>query len=178
MQTPAAERMRRMRARRKAQPSGPILYGRADWKLFLDPQTLPQKAGCEPSQIGRVIIKELVDNALDSGASEVTLSGDARHCTVADNGPGLAPKNMLRVFAVNRPLLSSKLKRLPTRGMLGNGLRVIMGAVPAFDGTISVTTRGHTYHLRCRPRNRQNERHFLGARSRQRRAERHCHFPA
>ena len=147
MQTPAAERMRRMRARRKAQPSGPILYQRADWQLFLDPQTLPQKAGCEPNQIGRVIIKELVDNALDSGASEVTLSGDARHCTVADNGPGLAPKNMLRVFAVNRPLLSSKLKRLPTRGMLGNGLRVIMGAVPAFDGTISVTTRGHTYHL-------------------------------
>jgi hypothetical protein len=77
----------------------------------------------------------------------VTLSGDTRHCTVTDNGPGLALKDMLRVFAVNRPLLSSKLKRLPTRGMLGNGLRIIMGAVAAFDGTISVTTRGHTYHL-------------------------------
>src|SRR6516225_6980464 len=114
MQTPAAERMRRMRARRKAQPSAPILYERADWKLFLDPQTLPQKAGCEPDQIGRVVIKELVDNGLDSGASEVTLSGDERSCTVSDNGPGLAYDDMLRVFAVNRPLISSKLKRLPT----------------------------------------------------------------
>jgi hypothetical protein len=46
-----------------------------------------------------------------------------------------------RLFAVNRPLLSSKLKRLPTRGMLGNGLRVVMGAVAAYGGTIVVATR-------------------------------------
>ena len=147
MQTPAAERMRRMRARRKAQPSGPILYQRADWKLFLDPQTLPQKAGCEPSQIGRVIIKELVDNALDSGANRVELTGDERHCIVSDNGPGIAPRDLLRVFAVNRPLRSSKLVRLPTRGMLGNGLRVVMGGVAAYGGTITVTTGDHKYEL-------------------------------
>ena len=147
MPTPAADRMRRMRERRRAQQIPPILYERADWKLFLDPQTLPQKAGCEPDQIGRVVVKELVDNALDSGASEVTLTGDSHRCTVSDNGPGLAPQRMLRVFAVNRELVSSKLVRLPTRGMLGNGLRVVMGAVAAFGGTISVTTRGHTYEL-------------------------------
>jgi hypothetical protein len=52
MQTSAAERMRWMRARRKAQRSAPILYEREDWRLFIDPQTLPQKAGCEPDQIG------------------------------------------------------------------------------------------------------------------------------
>lgn len=127
MPTPAAERMRRMRDRRKAKLSAPILYERADWKLFLDRQTLPQKAGCEPHQIGRVLIKELSDNALDSGASKVTLTGDERCSTVSDNGPGLAREDMLRVFAVNRPLVSSKLKRLPMRGMLGNGLRVVMG---------------------------------------------------
>jgi len=136
-----------MRERRRAQQIAPILYERADWKLFLDPQTLPQKAGCEPNQIGRVVLKELVDNALDCGASEVTLAGDSRRCTVSDNGPGLARERMLRVFAVNRELVSSKLVRLPTRGMLGNGLRVVMGAVAAFGGTISVTTRGHTYEL-------------------------------
>ena len=147
MPTPAAERMRRMRARRKTASGVPIFYERADWKLFLDPQTLTQKAGCEPDQIGRVVLKELVDNALDSGAAEVTLIGDGRCWTVSDNGPGLAPETMLRVFAVNRELVSSKLVRLPTRGMLGNGLRVVMGAVAAFGGTISVTTRGHTYDL-------------------------------
>jgi hypothetical protein len=147
MPTPAAARMRRMRERRRLRSSAPILYARADWKLFLDPHTLPQKAGCEPDEIGRVVVKEVVDNALDSGASEVSLIGDAGRCTISDNGPGLAAGDLLRVFAVNRPLLSSKLKRLPTRGMLGNGLRVVMGAVAAFHGTISVTTRGHTYEL-------------------------------
>ena len=61
---------------------------------------------------------------------------------VSDHGPGIDPADVPRLFAVNRPLLSSKLKRLPLRGMLGNGLRVVMGAVAAFDGTIIVTTRG------------------------------------
>src|SRR6516162_4495796 len=147
MPTPAADRMRRMRERRKTQSTAPILYERSDWKLFLDPRTLSQKVGCEPDQIGRAIIKELVDNALDSGASAVTATGGARRCLVGDNGPGLTAKDMLRVFAVNRPLVSSKLVRLPTRGMLGNGLRVVMGAVAAFRGKIAVTTRGIRYQL-------------------------------
>jgi hypothetical protein len=147
MATSAADRMRRMRERRRAHDTAPLLFERSDWKLFLDPHTLPQKAGCEPNQIGRALLKELTDNALDSGAGEVTVTGDARHCTVTDNGPGLSESDLLRVFAVNRPLLSSKLKRLPTRGMLGNGLRVVMGAVAAFDGKITVTTRGTRYEL-------------------------------
>jgi K+-sensing histidine kinase KdpD len=74
-------------------------------------------------------------------ATEVSVTGDARHCTITDNGPGLAARDMLAVFAVNRPLRSSKLVRRPTRGMVGNGLRVVMGAVAAFGGTITVTTR-------------------------------------
>ena len=40
-----------------------------------------------------------------------------------DNGPGLDPADVPRLFAVNRPLLSSKRRRLPLRGMLGNGLK-------------------------------------------------------
>jgi hypothetical protein len=148
MQTKAAERMRRMRARRKAGGTvGNILFERSDWRLFTDPRTLPQKAGCEPDQIGRVILKELVDNALDTGAAEVRLDGDDASCVVSDNGPGLDRDTVLRVFAANRPLVSSKLQRLPTRGMLSNGLRVVMGAVAAYNGKISVTTRGERFDL-------------------------------
>ena len=40
----AAQRMRRMCTRRRTALSVPILYERADWKLFVDPQTLPQEA--------------------------------------------------------------------------------------------------------------------------------------
>jgi hypothetical protein len=147
MQTKAAERMRRMRARRKAGDAVGILFERSDWRLFTDPRTLPQKAGSEPDQIGRVILKELVDNALDADAAEVRLEGDEASCVVSDHGPGLDRDTVLRVFSVNRPLVSSKLQRLPTRGMLGNGLRVVMGAVAAYDGRISVTTRGQRYDL-------------------------------
>jgi hypothetical protein len=37
------------------------MYERADWQLFCRGETLPQQAGCEPDQIGRVVLKELVD---------------------------------------------------------------------------------------------------------------------
>jgi hypothetical protein len=36
---------------------------------------------------------------------------------------------------------------MPLRGMLGNGLRVVMGAVAATDGKIAVETRGHRLTL-------------------------------
>jgi len=148
-QTAAAERMRRMRGRRRTvgTATNPILFERADWRLFVDPRTLPQKAGCEPRQLGRIVAKELVDNALDAGADGVTVDGDLTRIVVRDNGPGIAPDKIATLFSVNRPLLSSKLKRLPTRGMLGNGLRVVMGAVVAFDGKLTVTSRRQRYEL-------------------------------
>jgi len=148
-QTAAAERMRRMRGRRRTvgTATNPILFERADWRLFVDPRTLPQKAGCEPRELGRIVAKELVDNALDAGADGVTVDGDLTRIVVRDNGPGIAPDKIATLFSVNRPLLSSKLKRLPTRGMLGNGLRVVMGAVVAFDGKLTVTSRRQRYEL-------------------------------
>jgi hypothetical protein len=148
-QTSAAERMRRMRERRKI-AAAPLLYERADWTLFVRPESLPQKAGCEPKQIGRVVLKELTDNSLDIGA-EVTVERIPNGYRIVDDGPGIAPADVPRLFAVNRPLLSSKLKRLPLRGMLGNGLRVVMGAVAAYDGKITVTTRGHRLELSVDP---------------------------
>jgi hypothetical protein len=45
--------MRRMRERQRAKAAAPLIYERQDWHLFVDRQTLPQKAGCEPIQIGR-----------------------------------------------------------------------------------------------------------------------------
>jgi hypothetical protein len=52
-----------------------------------------------------------------------------------------------KLYAVNRPLLSSKLRRLPLRGMLGNGLRVVVGAAVAFGGRLVVETRGRRLEL-------------------------------
>jgi len=94
------------------------MFERADWTLFVRHETLPQKAGCGPDQIGRVVLKEAVDNALDTGA-DVRIQKIFSGYRIIDNGPGIDPEDVPRLFAVNRPLLSSKLKWLPLRGMLG-----------------------------------------------------------
>jgi len=107
-----------MRERNRLSIAEPILYERPDWQLLVNRQPLPQK-GCEPHEIGRVVLKELVDNALDAGARHVVVTGNAKCCSVDDGGPGLDPDAVPRLFSVNRGLISSKLKRLPTRGMLG-----------------------------------------------------------
>ena len=71
---------------------------------------------------------------------------------VEDDGDGLpgTDAEIAALFSVARPLSSSKLLRLPTRGALGNGLRVVAGAVLASGGTLTVKTRGRA--LRLRPR--------------------------
>ena len=63
--TTPAERKRQQRAR-DAQSA--LLFERADWSLFLSPATLPQKAGCQPSDLRALVLREIVDNALDAGA--------------------------------------------------------------------------------------------------------------
>jgi hypothetical protein len=55
---------RRKRLQRERQTATPIIHETADWRLLLDPQELPQKAGCQPDEIGALVLKELVDNAL------------------------------------------------------------------------------------------------------------------
>jgi hypothetical protein len=51
------------------------------------------------------------------------------------------------LFSIARPLRSSKVRRLPTRGALGNGLRVVAGAVLATGGHLEVETRGQRLRL-------------------------------
>ena len=62
---------------------------------------------------------------------------------VEDDGGGIdgTPEEIARLFSIARPMVSTKLLRLPTRGALGNGLRVVAGAVLASDGFLVVTTR-------------------------------------
>jgi hypothetical protein len=59
---------------------------------------------------------------------------------VDDDGPGIdgTPEEIARLFSIRRPLVSSKFLRLPTRGAVGNGLRVVAGAVLASGGTLIV----------------------------------------
>lgn len=133
------------------------MFEREDWMLFRSIDSLGQKAGVGRDRIAAVVLKELVDNALDAGAKVTAeceeLPGGSATFTVADDGPGIDgdDETLARLFSFRRGLLSSKLLRLPTRGALGNGLRVVMGAVSASGGGIEVSTRGRTLTLVSQP---------------------------
>src|SRR5215213_10311397 len=105
--TPAALRQRRHRTRLAA--AREIEFVRADWGLFLHPDRLPQKAGCPRDRLRAMILKELVDNGLDAGADVTIGQVDADTWVVTDDGRGLDREQVVRFFAVNRPMVSTKL---------------------------------------------------------------------
>ena len=77
------------------------------------------------------------------------LGGDRRR-------PRPRPGQVVRLFAVNRPMTSTKLVRRPTRGAIGNGLRVVTGGVLASGGTLSGREPRRPLHPRRRPRQRRD----------------------
>jgi Histidine kinase-, DNA gyrase B-, and HSP90-like ATPase len=124
-----------------------LKFQRPDWSLFRTIDGLQQKAGVPKARLRRLVLKELADNGLDAGAKvRVGESGDGYF--VEDDGSGVNPDDVARLFSVARPMVSSKLWRLPTRGALGNGLRVVAGAVLASRGKLTVITRNRRLDLR------------------------------
>lgn len=129
--------------------SSDFQFERPDWSLFRSIDTLSQKAGVPRHLLRRLVLKELVDNALDAGATvSVKTIGEGRYL-IEDDGPGIAgsAEEIARLFSINRPLVSSKLWLMPTRGALGNGLRVVTGAVIASSGSLTVWTRNRRLDL-------------------------------
>ena len=96
-----------------------------------------------------MIAKELTDNALDEDAACRVGLLDDNGFFVEDDGDGIqgTDEEIASLFSIGRPLRSSKLLRKPRRGALGNGLRVVAGAVLSTDGTLIVATGGRTLKL-------------------------------
>ena len=103
-----------------------LKFQRPDWALFRTVEGLQQRAGVPKSKLRRLVLKELADNGLDSGANVRVGKVDGGYF-VEDDGSGIDPDDVARLFSIARPMMSSKLWRLPTRGALGNGLRVVAG---------------------------------------------------
>jgi len=104
------------------------MFTREDWTLFRSLGTLGQKAGVPLRRLAALVVKELVDNALDAGAT-AHVQNDGDWIYVIDDGAGLPgdAAAIARLFSIKRPLTSSKMVRVPSRGALGNGLRVVAG---------------------------------------------------
>jgi DNA topoisomerase VI subunit B len=100
-----------------------------DWKRYMTPEGLSEKAGVPQSRFRELIVKELIDNACDIGGGRMFSKGDDI-LEVHDNGSGVP----LEALSIKRPLVSSKHWRRGERGALGNGLRVVMGALYCLGG--------------------------------------------
>jgi DNA topoisomerase VI subunit B len=131
-------------------------FARADWSIYI--ANLPQRAGVPKHQIGQLVLKELVDNALDEmdrvgRPGEVTLEQHGKNVfTVIDRGRGFddTPEELAHRFSIAKPMTSSKQWRRPSRGCVGNGLRVIVASVVTGGGSITVKTRNREVLLRPR----------------------------
>jgi hypothetical protein len=121
------------------QGAADLKFEREDWTAFRTIEGLQQKAGVAKDKLTRLVLKEITDNALDAGSSvrigELRKKGSY---FVEDAGRGIdgTPQDIARLFSIARPLVSSKLLRLPQRGALGNGLRVVASAVLVSAGTL------------------------------------------
>ena len=125
-----------------------IEFESQDWEHFRTINGLSRKAGVPREKIGALIAKELMDNALDeSNSCEVGLLDDNAGFYVQDYGPGIDPTRVADLFSIKRPLRSTKVLRMPKRGALGNGLRVVAGAVLATGGKLRVCTNGQAMNL-------------------------------
>lgn len=141
----AAERQRRRR--QKAKLERELRFVRQDWALFLHPDRLAQKAGAPVRRLRRMALKELTDNAADVSVEVELEQLEADTYRVGDRGPGLDGAQVAALFAVDRPLVSGKLLRRPTRGAVGNGLRVVTGAAIGSGGELIVESRGRRWRV-------------------------------
>lgn len=103
---------------------------------FLEPRALQAQTGQPRERFGDVIVKELLDNALDAAESvgvapEVEISwkvtGDIQRITVADNGPGLRAEVIGRILDFGVLVSDKSAYRSPTRGLQGNAWKTIAG---------------------------------------------------
>ncbi|MCI4674786.1 ATP-binding protein [Candidatus Mycolicibacterium alkanivorans] len=111
---------------------------------FLELRALQAQTGQPAGAFGDVVIKELLDNALDAAESTgrapaITITtregDDVTYITVTDNGDGIAPATVDHICDFN-VLVSDKAKyRGPARGAQGNALKTLLGIPYAFDIT-------------------------------------------
>jgi hypothetical protein len=97
-------------------PHQNLKFQREDWSLFRTVEGLQQRAGVPKDRLRRLVLKELVDNGLDNCADVRTGKLPSGGYFVEDDGSGIEPEDVASLFSIGRPMVSTKLWRLPTRG--------------------------------------------------------------
>lgn len=106
---------------------------------FVSEKELTLQCGYGPEAWPLVILKELVDNALDACeeqgiAPEVTVTVEDDAITVADNGCGMTPATVERLLDFSVRVSSREAYVAPDRGAQGNALKTIVAMPFVLDG--------------------------------------------
>ena len=117
---------------------------------FCSRKELVAQTGHEPEAWPLVVLKELVDNAIDAceeagTAPEVRIKLTNSSITVTDNGPGIAPETIASILDFTTRTSSREAYVSPTRGAQGNALKTILAMPFVLDGAagrVGIISRG------------------------------------
>jgi hypothetical protein len=84
---------------------------REDWKRYMTPEGLSEKAGVPQNRFRELIAKELIDNACDMGGGRMFSKGDDV-LEVCDDGMGVP----LEALSTKRPLILQSIGDLESVG--------------------------------------------------------------
>lgn len=126
---------------------------------FLELRSLQSQTGQPADEFGSVVIKELLDNALDAAetagaAPVITITteahGDVVRVTVSDNGTGITPDTITRICDFNNTVSDKARYRGPARGAQGNALKTLLGIPYALgvEAPVVIVSAGIRHELR------------------------------
>ena len=106
---------------------------------YFSEKELTLQTGHEPERWAEVVVKELVDNALDACEEagvlpEISITIDDTSITVQDNGPGLPATVIDSVLDFTVRVSSKDAYISPTRGAQGNALKTIVAMPSVLSG--------------------------------------------
>src|ERR671914_380785 len=106
---------------------------------FCSEKELVAQTGHQKADWPLVVLKELMDNALDACeeegiAPEISVTVDSQGITVADNGPGLPEETIKNILDYTIRVSSREAYMAPDRGAQGNALKTIVAMPYVLDG--------------------------------------------
>jgi len=136
------------------------LMKKYNWQEYTTKEGLRNMIGeIEDDDLPRLLVKELLDNAID--VNRKTQQGKKRTdyipCElgitekgfyIRDYGSGISENHIKDIFSLKRNFsYSSKYIRTVSRGMLGKGLKVVLGICCILGGKIKVFSQGKSYDI-------------------------------